>query len=153
MELASHTVRHFLDHAFAQLLAVADRVPEPLLNARPHGSSTNSIAALIVHCCGVTEYWLGHVALGEPTIHDREHEFSTTATLPDLHAIVESTTVRAANLLERLDSGAGVNRAARAPLYGGDTSDAAIVLHVLEECFQHLGHAELTADALMVEDR
>lgn len=29
-----------------------------------------------------------------------------------------------------------------------DRSDGSVVLHVLEELFQHLGHAELAADAL-----
>ena len=36
----------------------------------------------------------------------------------------------------------------RAFLPGGDRSDAALVLHVFEELFQHLGHMEVTADAL-----
>lgn len=31
---------------------------------------------------------------------------------------------------------------------GTDRSDGALVLHVLEELFQHLGHMEVTADAL-----
>ena len=34
-------------------------------------------------------------------------------------------------------------------LLDGDTSDASVVLHVLEELYQHLGHIELTADALV----
>jgi hypothetical protein len=31
---------------------------------------------------------------------------------------------------------------------GGDRTDGALALHVLEELFQHLGHMEVTADAL-----
>jgi hypothetical protein len=151
MELTPRTAERFLTHAFDQLLAVAGRVPEPLVNTRPHGAGTNSVASLIVHCCGVTEYWLGHVALGEPTNRDREAEFSTTATLADLHDLVNTTIARAAPLLDRLDTQGG-DGAGRPPLYGGDTSDAAIVLHVLEECYQHLGHAELAADALTARD-
>ena len=30
-----------------------------------------------------------------------------------------------------------------------DDTDASLVLHVIEELFQHLGHAELAADALL----
>jgi hypothetical protein len=37
-------------------------------------------------------------------------------------------------------------------LEGGDESDGAIVLYVLEELYQHLGHMEIAADALMVRD-
>lgn len=35
---------------------------------------------------------------------------------------------------------------------GTDTSDASVVLHVVEELFQHLGHAELAAEALAGSD-
>ena len=31
---------------------------------------------------------------------------------------------------------------------GADRTDGALVLHVLEELFQHLGHMEVTADAV-----
>jgi uncharacterized damage-inducible protein DinB len=152
MELTPRTTERFLAHAFDQMLAVAGRVPEPLLNTRPHGDGTNSIASLVVHCCGVVEYWLGHVALGEPTTRDREGEFSATATLADLRELVATTTARAAGYLDRLDTDSARDITRRPPLYGGDTSDAAIVLHVLEECYQHLGHAELAADALTARD-
>lgn len=152
MELTSTTSHRFLGHAFDRLLSVADRMPESLLNTRPFGRSTNSVASLLVHCCGVVEYWLGHIALDEPTSRDREREFEATATNAELHGIVAATLDRARRLLDRLDADDGIDRSARPPLYGGDTSDAAIVLHVLEECFQHLGHAEVTADALLSED-
>jgi uncharacterized damage-inducible protein DinB len=107
MELAPRTAERFLTHAFGQLIAVASRVPGPLLNTRPHGEGTNSIASLVVHCCGVTEFWLGHVALGEPTTRDREREFSTTANLAELHELVATTTARAASHLDRLETHAG----------------------------------------------
>ena len=42
------------------------------------------------------------------------------------------------------------DRTGRQFLEGGDESDGAIVLHVLEELYQHLGHMELAADALAV---
>ena len=35
---------------------------------------------------------------------------------------------------------------------GADRTDGALVLHVLEELFQHLGHMEVTADALAPPD-
>jgi uncharacterized damage-inducible protein DinB len=152
MELAPRTAERFVAHAFDELLAVAGRVPEPLVNTRPHGDGTNSIASLVVHCCGVVEFWLGHVALGESTTRDREGEFSATATLADLRELVATITARAAGYLDRLDTDSARDTTRRPPLYGGDTSDAAIVLHVLEECYQHLGHAELAVDALTARD-
>lgn len=130
------------------MLAVADRVGEPRINERPLGPTTNAIAALIVHCCGVAEFWLGHVALAEPSERDREGEFSQTATLDDLHAQVAATRDRIRILLARLEDGDGRDEGGRQFLPGADTSDASVVLHVVEELYQHLGHIELAADAL-----
>lgn len=105
MDLNPATALVYLRHGFDQLLRVADRLGDEALNTRPLGQGTNAVAALIVHCCGVTEFWLGHVALGEPSNRDRTAELSATGTLSELH--------------------------------------------VIEELFQHLGHADLTADFLI----
>jgi uncharacterized damage-inducible protein DinB len=148
MELTARTAERYLRHAFDQLLAVADRLGDDLVNERPHGEGTNAVAALIVHCCGVVEFWLGHVALGEANTRDREAEFSRTATVAELHDLVAAAMARAVGHLARLEAGEGTDEGGRQFLPGGDTSDASVVLHVVEELFQHLGHAELAADAL-----
>ena len=153
MELTPATAERFVEHALQELLAVAERVPASAVNARPHGDATNSIASLVVHCCGVVEHWLGHVALGEPTTRDRDGEFRATATLAELQGTVAAALERARTFLGRLDGDGGTDPTSRPVLYGGDRSDAAVVLHVIEECFQHLGHAELTADALQAAVR
>lgn len=148
MELTADTAERYLRRAFDRMLVVADRLGDDLVNERPHGEGTNAVAALVVHCCGVTEFWLGHVALGEPSARDREAEFSTTATVAELHERVTEALTRAVRHLERLEAGEGTDEGGRQFLPGGDTSDASVVLHVVEELYQHLGHVELTADAL-----
>lgn len=148
MELRPATAETYLRHAFDQMLMVADRVGEPGINQRPIGEHTNAIAALIVHCCGVAEFWLGHVALGRPSSRDRAGEFSSTATLVELHDLVERGCATAIDDVNRLEAGEGTDEGGRQFLPGGDTSDAAVVFHVVEELFQHLGHMELAADAL-----
>lgn len=131
------------------MLAVADRLGDARVNDRPLGAQTNAVAALIVHCCGVTEFWIGHVALGRPSDRDREAEFSSTATLAELHAMVDATLAQLADDLAAIDAGkTQEDRTGRQFLDGGDESDGAIVLHVLRELYQHLGHTELAADAL-----
>lgn len=54
-------------HAFAQMLDLVETLDEDLLNKQPLTEGTNAISALVVHCCAVTEYWLGHVGLGRPS--------------------------------------------------------------------------------------
>lgn len=148
MELTPATANRYIDHAFAQMLAVAARVGESKINERPIGPETNAIAALIIHCCGVVEFWLGHVALAEPSDRDRDAEFSRTATLSELAAHVADARGRARSHLERLEEGDGRDEGGRQFLLERDASDASVVLHVLEELYQHLGHMELTADVL-----
>ena len=155
MILRSELAGAYLDHAFAQMLAVADRLGDPLVNERPLGPSTNAVAGLVVHCCGVAEFWLGHVVLGRPSRRDRDAEFGTAATLVELHALVAGTQTQVHADLAAIDRGEGIaGHPARAHLIGcgegdAEASDASAVVHVLEELYQHLGHMELAADALL----
>jgi hypothetical protein len=151
MELERGTAELYMRHAFEQMLDVADRLGDELVNDRPHGSETNAVAALIIHSCAVAEFWIGHVALGRPSYRDRESEFSSTATVAELHALVAATLSQVSEDLAAIDEGkTQPDRTGRQFLEGGDESDGAIVLHVLEELYQHLGHMELAADALAV---
>jgi uncharacterized damage-inducible protein DinB len=150
MELERGTAELYIRHAFTQMLDVADRLGDAKVNERPLGPQTNAVAALIIHCCGVTEFWLGHVGLGRASERQRESEFSATATLAELHDLVEATLAQLGEDLDRIADGTApdTNRAGRVFLLDADESDGALVLHVIEELFQHLGHAELAADAL-----
>jgi Protein of unknown function (DUF664) len=151
VELERGTAELYIRHSFRQMLDVADRLGDGKVNDRPLAQDTNAVAALIVHCCGVVEFWIGHVALGRPSHRDRESEFSTTASVAELHALVEETLVRVSEDLAAIDAGkTQPDRTGRQFLEGGDGSDGAIVLHVLEELYQHLGHMEIAADALAV---
>jgi len=151
MELQRRTAELYMRHAFGQMLGVADRLGDERVNDRPLGHATNAVAALIIHSCAVTEFWIGHVALGRPTDRDRESEFSSTATVAQLHALVDETLAQVSEDLAAMDEGrVQADRTGRQFLEGGDGSDGAIVLHVLEELYQHLGHMELAADALAV---
>ncbi|HEX3669800.1 MAG TPA: DinB family protein, partial [Acidimicrobiia bacterium] len=121
------------------MLDVADRLGDERVNDRPFGSETNAVAALIIHSCAVTEFWIGHVALGRPTDRDRQSEFSSTATLAELRALVDETLTQVSEDLAAMDEGrTQTDRTGRQFLEGGDESDGAIVLHVLEELYQHL---------------
>jgi uncharacterized damage-inducible protein DinB len=151
VDLERRTAELYMRHAFGQMLDVADHLGDGRVNDRPLGADTNAVAALVIHCCAVTEFWIGHVALGRPTTRDRESEFSSTATVAELHTLVEATLAQVSEDLTAIDEGrTQPDRTGRQFLEGGDQSDGAIVLHVLEELYQHLGHAELGADALKI---
>jgi len=147
VELAPSTAEIYVRHALAQMLEVAERVGDEKVNERPFGPDTNAVAALIIHCCEVSEFWLGHVALGRPSRRNRDSEFSRTATVRELHQFVDDALVTTVADIRSLEAGKGQDEGGRQFLEGGDGSDAAVVVHVLEELFQHLGHMEIAADS------
>ena len=149
MELEVTTVEVYLRHAFGQMSGVVDRLGDEKVNLKPHGPHTNSVAALVVHCCEVAKFWLGHVGLDKPSQRDRDAEFEATATVAELLARIDEALAQAVADVAAMQAGpTALDHPVREIMPGGDTSDAAVVLHVIEELFQHLGHMELTADAL-----
>jgi hypothetical protein len=152
VELTPAIAGGYVGLAFDQMLAVADRLGDVRVSQRPLGPQTNSVAALVTHCCGVCEFWLGHVGVGRESTRDRDAEFSHTATVPELHAMVAAARRQLDADLVALEAGGGAasaHGASRRHLDVDPASDASLVLHVIEELFQHLGHCELAADALL----
>ena len=128
MELERGTAERYLRHAFTQMLEVADRLGDEKVNQRPLGPQTNAVAALIIHCCGVTEFWLGHVGSGRASERERESEFDATATVAELHELVGTTLRQLSDDLDRIMGGTApdTNRAGRVFLLDGDESDGSL---------------------------
>ena len=148
-DLPSDTGLAYLRHAFGQMLTVVDTLGEPLINQPPTATGTNAVGALVLHCCAVCEFWLGHVALGRPNTRDRAAEFIRRTTLDECRAAVDRALQQAEQDLRGLYGGAGVANDARRRLLGGVGDDDAVLLQVVEELFQHLGQMEVTKDALL----
>jgi hypothetical protein len=143
------TTLSYLDHAFNGIDTVLDRVDDVTVNARPESWGTNSIAGLVVHCCELAPSWFETPGLGRESERDRDAEFSAQATVVELRQMIERTRARLVPLVHEFAEGpTALDNEFRAFLPGDDRSDDALVLHVLEELFQHLGHMEVTADAL-----
>lgn len=149
MELTPDDVCSMIELAFDRMLARArllgDRVGE-----RPHLDGANSVSSLIVHGIGVTRWWLAHEGLGEPSDRDRDAEFESEMLVDDLEAAVDELRHDLPGLLARLEATEG---AAASRPDGVDPAwswtPSGMALHVIEELFQHAGHADLTSDLLL----
>jgi uncharacterized damage-inducible protein DinB len=149
MDLTPATASAYVHRAFDEMLAVAERLGDDRVNQRPISRHTNAVAGLIRHCCGMAEFWLGHVGVGRDSHRDRDAEFSGTATVAELRAMVSAALQQIDADLVALEAGASSPyEEGRIFLSTGDQSDASLVVHVIEELFQHLGHCEIAADAL-----
>ena len=149
MELSADTLARYLEHAFSGMHRVLDRLDDDTVNRTPAGWGTNSVAGLVAHCCELAPSWFDAPGLGRPSVRDREAEFAATATVAELRGRIDAAVARCRILAHEFDAGpTATDHELRAFLPGGDHSDGALAVHVLEELFQHLGHMEVTADAL-----
>lgn len=149
MELSPDAVETYLRHAFGGMANLLDRLDDEQVNARPEPWATNSIAGLMVHCCELAPSWFATPGLGRETVRDRDAEFEATATVAELRDRIAAAVTQTCALAREFDEGPTVgDHPFREFMPGADRSDGSLVLHVLEELFQHLGHMEVTADAL-----
>ena len=149
MELDRASITLYLRHAFAGMDRVLDRLDDRSVNERPAGWGTNSVAGLIVHCCELAPSWFEMPGLGRDGHRNRDAEFAATASIDELRARIASATDATIELAEEFLVGPTVpDHPFRGFMPGDDRTDGALVLHVLEELFQHLGHMEVTTDAV-----
>lgn len=151
VELDGDDLLAFIDLAFDRMLARAD-VLGSRVNDRPDLDGANSVFALVVHCVALTDWWLGHIALGHPSERDRHAEFTAAGTVTELHALVGELRARLPALVDQLARTPVPRSAPVEHLTAGERAwpwtTGAICLHVIEELFQHAGHVDITADLL-----
>ncbi len=151
VDLGSREAAAFIELAFDQMMAKAN-VLGPRVSDRPEIEDSNSVFGLVTHCLGVADWWLDHVVLGNPTTRDRESEFHAGGTLTDLEDRVESFRTRLPAMLDQVvqttEPVAGHLEAETASSRRWPWSTSSIVLHVIEELFQHAGHVDITTDLL-----
>ncbi len=131
------TLHHELTQAIQDLpVEVLDWVPGPEMN---------SIAVLLVHTTGSIRYWVGDVAMGEPSGRVREAEFATRG-LPaeELQRRLDAMLEYLNSALPRLTT-ASLEQESGLQRDGKPVSRGWAVLHALEHGYLHLGHIQLTA--------
>jgi hypothetical protein len=150
MELARSTIEVYLRRGFDQLSVLVDRIGDERLNLKPAGEHTNTAAVIVTHVCGALRFWAMEVGLGHDAERDRPAEFEAVATVAELHALIDRTVDQLLADVAEIEAGATTPVAGRRALWEDEVTDGSIILHLLEELYQHIGQLELTADALGV---
>jgi hypothetical protein len=140
----------FADLALGEMARVVEGLGDELANRAPPLPGANTPFAVLTHCLGVLEYWGGATVAGRSIQRDREAEFRARG---DVAGLVERTEAARRRLhadVEGLDSGAVPGHVRRDPHDAVPYTETkgAVLLHILEELFQHLGQMELTRDVL-----
>jgi hypothetical protein len=140
----------FADVALAEMALIVGALGDELANEAPAVPDANTPYAILTHCLGVMEYWAGATVAGRSIKRDRAAEFTAQG---DVVGLLERTEAARRRLHEdveglvALDVPAQVVRDPDDPVPYSETKGA-VLLHILEELFQHLGQMEITRDML-----
>lgn len=144
IEAAQGIVDESLD---AMHRVIAGASPE-VLNGKPAGDETNSIAVLVVHAASSTRWWLS-VARGVPLPErDRPAEFLTSvASADELLGVFDPIAADCRSLLES-DEAFEAGAIRQDPRDDERVSAAWALIHAVEHLSEHVAHAELTRQLL-----
>lgn len=111
------------------------------------GEDMNSFTVLVVHTTGSARYWIGDVALGEPSNRDRAAEFTASGLGHEaLKARFDGLLSYAQTSLRQLNV-ADLGNEAQVTNRTMDRQQATVgwaLLHALEHTALHVGHAQIT---------
>jgi hypothetical protein len=143
----------FADLALGAMAGIVGQLGDELANTVPPLAGANSPFAILTHCLGVTEYWAGAAVAGRPVRRDRASEFTASG---DVAGLLDRTDAARRCLrddlsgLDALSLPTNVVRDPEEPVPYTETRGAVLV-HILEELFQHLGQMEITRDMLQAQ--
>lgn len=135
-----------------KLAALVATLDDDTFNAALPIPAINSLAVLLRHVTGSARYWLERVCLGHDYVRDRDGEFSAHCSVSEGLEIYHRDRAAIESALVELQ---GVDRAAAPAVIPTDKdrwwcgSIEGVIVHVFHEAAQHLGHAEITRDALV----
>jgi hypothetical protein len=144
----------FCDRAVREMGEILLMLGDERANERPDLAGANSPYAILTHCLGVMEYWIGALVVGRPDHRDRDAEFVATGPVAPLVERSREAIARLHDDVAGLDLAASVEGAPAKPWMapGRPFTRRAALVHVLEELVQHHGHMEITRDLLLARE-
>jgi hypothetical protein len=140
----------FADLALAEMARIVGALGDELANEAPALPGANTPFAILTHCLGLMEYWGGATVAGRSIERDRAAEFTARGNVVGLLERTEAARRRLHEDVEglvALDAPTQMVRDPDDPVPYAETKGA-VLLHILEELFQHLGQMEITRDML-----
>jgi uncharacterized protein YbjQ (UPF0145 family) len=144
----------FVDLALDKMVEIVRQLGDDKASQRPALDGANAPYAILTHCLGVMEFWGGEPVAGRTIARDRAAEFRAQGRIEELVARTREARAQLEtdlNDLQSMSPPSGPVRPKDAAVPYGK-SKGAVLLHVLEELFQHLGHMEISRDVLLAGD-
>ena len=155
MNISQEDFLMFIDRALDGMLRIVEELGEERANLCPDLPGANSPYAILTHCVGVCDYWIGTLLGRREVFRDRDSEFRASGSVVELR---ERVAELKANLPADIKQVQGEKPLASAPnsvynpLRGtgrGDWREGTALIHAYEELAQHHGQMEITRDVLM----
>ena len=144
-----------LERHFDSMTAAAIELGDDLVNQVPRLPGANSAYQIVIHCCGMLEWWTRSAILGLAVDRDRDAEFVASGTVAQLTARADQVRAQFVADLERIDPDAPLRGDPSPEYYGTPLGESArgVLMHVFEELAQHHGHLDLTRDLVVSAQR
>ena len=157
MQISTDDVLLFIDRALDGMLRIVEELGNERANRRPDLPGANSPYAILTHCVGVANYWIGALLAHRHIPRDRDAEFRAQGTVDDIRRVVRTLQRQ---LREDISRVRGEQPLVAAPAssytpmgYDEGWTQGAALLHAYEELAQHHGQMEITRDVLMHESK
>ncbi|MCR6483676.1 DinB family protein [Amycolatopsis sp. OK19-0408] len=151
MQLTEDDYLWFADRALDGMATILTDLGDDRANRRPPLPGANTPFAIVTHCLGVLEFWVGALVAGRVVERDRAAEFTASGPVAGLVERVVAAKARLRADLAVADP-AAPPRGEVPEKYRGTPAartQGGVLQHVYEELAQHHGQLELTRDVLM----
>lgn len=155
MQISHDDLLMFIDRALEGMLRIVEELGDERANMRPNLPGANSPYAILTHCGGVTNYWIGALLAQRHIPRGRDAEFRAQGTVDAIRRVVHHLQQQLREDISHVQGGQPLVSAPASsytPIrgYEGWTQGAAL-LHAYEELAQHHGQMEITRDMLIQE--
>ena len=157
MKIAPDDFLYFINVALDGMVRIVEELGDERVNLRPDFPGANSPYAILYHCVGCTNFWIGGLIAGRQVTRDRDAEFQAQGTVDDIRQAVGVLK----NQLQKDIKYVQGDQPLAYPenllsLKGGTTRQGfqhwrqgKALIHAYEELAQHHGQMEITRDILM----
>lgn len=140
-----------VERCWSVMTAVLEDLDPADLGRRPPLPGANSPYAIVHHCVEMSRWWLGAFGCGLDLPRDRSAEFVAEGERAQLLARVEQVRIDTIGWTKQMLQQGVAGRDAQGTTASTDLQTVTpqwVVLHVVHELAQHLGHLQLTRDVL-----
>ena len=157
MQITTDDFLYFINVALDGMVRIVEELGDERVNLRPDFPGANSPHAILYHCVGCTNFWIGGLIAGRQVTRDRDAEFRAQGTVADIRQAVLALKNQLQKDIANVQGDQLLAKpGALLPLQAGTTQQGIqnwrqgkALIHAYEELSQHHGQMEITRDILM----